>query len=133
MDDIQQLELPYQYEDEDDDVLRYLEFSDPDYTQPLLLPPPTPDDEPALDPSSTMLDSSFVLVDEGDGDLCFLDSNTAEVAASGLDCSGCHVLREVVHTNGLLEFPQNFTAKNSEFKGEVIIPFLPPFFLFFFL
>ncbi|XP_020106602.1 uncharacterized protein LOC109722850 [Ananas comosus] len=101
MDDIQQLELPYQYEDEDDDVLRYLEFSDPDYTQPLLLQPPTPDDEPATDPSSTMLDSSFVLVDEGDGDLCFLDSNAAEVAASSLDCSGCHVLREVVHTNGL--------------------------------
>ncbi|PKA55621.1 Protein RKD5 [Apostasia shenzhenica] len=110
--------LPTSAGDEDDDVLRYLEFFDPDYTQPPLIPPP-----PSPPPPDPVSSAGHLSVDDPMQDPSFWDfschhpSPAAEPPAPG--CSS-HVspetgaatecrspptdsvlLREVVHSNGL--------------------------------
>ncbi|XP_038987021.1 uncharacterized protein LOC120112229 [Phoenix dactylifera] len=105
---------------QEDDVLQFLEFSDPDYTQPLALPAP-PDVESTMELSGMMQDASFwdfdvqqpaneqfAPADHGVGNFEALPpvnqvipaATTPEVSPPAIDCSGCQALREVVHSNG---------------------------------
>ncbi|KAJ8492138.1 hypothetical protein OPV22_013859 [Ensete ventricosum] len=116
------------HHDDDVDVLEYLEFSEPDYAGPQALPPPSPNDEfdmallDAVD--STLLweinnDDATTRVEPlvadndygGDGGTSgsrppvgktgeLMAVSPAWAPATGLDCSCCHVLREVIHSDG---------------------------------
>ncbi|RRT73175.1 hypothetical protein BHE74_00040485 [Ensete ventricosum] len=115
------------HHDDDVDVLEYLEFSEPDYAGPQALPPPSPNDEfdmallDAVD--STLLweinnDDATTRVEPlvadndygGDGGTSgsrppvgktgeLMAVSPAWAPATGLDCSCCHVLREVIHSD----------------------------------
>ncbi|XP_073013734.1 uncharacterized protein [Typha latifolia] len=112
MDDMQPLDFPSQNDGTDNDVLQYLEFSNFEFNQSLAPP----------DFSNIIQDPSFwdfdpincantqlVIADEGKCDVGVPVSNISEVPVNGpsymppdrLDCGRCHVLREVVHSNGL--------------------------------
>ncbi|XP_073116423.1 uncharacterized protein [Elaeis guineensis] len=111
-----------EFHSRDDDVLQFLEFSDPDYGQPLALPAP-PNDEATMELPDMIQDASFwdfdvqqpvnkqfVLADHGVGNFEAIPPVNHEIPAtstphpqvppSTIDCSGCQVLREVVHSNG---------------------------------
>ncbi|KAG1331305.1 hypothetical protein COCNU_02G012730 [Cocos nucifera] len=109
-----------EFHSQGDDVLQFLEFSDPDNSQPLALPAP-PNDEATMGLSDMIQDASFwdfdvqqpvneqfALADHGVGNFEAIPPVENEIPATSspqvpppaIDCSGCQVLREVVHSNG---------------------------------